>query len=116
MDLPAELPESLTSRGIAVATDGVVDVGWLRDDALEVVRALHGTTVTIVGGDVFARQAWGFTATTESWNCERAPGESTPDYSIRSRDWAREFVEGYDVDHAGDVVFVMYFGTHQDAA
>jgi hypothetical protein len=116
VDLPDELPESLTSRGVAVATDDLVDIGWLRDDALEVVRALHGTTVAIVGGDVFARQAWGFTATTESWSCQRAPGESTPDYSIRSRDWAREFVEGYDGDPGGDVVFVLYFGTHQDAA
>ncbi len=116
MDLPAELPGPLTSRGIAVKTDDVIDVGWLRDDALEVVRALHGTTVAIVGGDVFVRQAWGFTATTESWNCERAPGESTPDYSIRSRDWASEYVAGYEGDHDGDVVFVLYFGTHQDAA
>jgi hypothetical protein len=116
VDLPAELPGSLTSRGIAVTTDGLVDVGWLRDDALEIVRALRGTTVAVVGGDVFVRQAWGFAATTECWNCERAPGESTPDFSSRSRDWAREFLTEYDLGPAGDVVFVLYFDTHQDAA
>lgn len=116
MDLPAELSQTLVARGIAVATDGFVDVGWLRDDALEVVRELHGTTIAVVGGDVFVRQAWGYTATTESWNCERGPGESTPDFSGRSRDWAREFVEGYEGDPSGEVVFVLYFSTHQDAA
>jgi hypothetical protein len=116
VDPPADLSSELLARAIAVSTAGFVEVGWLREDALEVVRVLHGTTVAVTGGDVFVRQAWGFTATTESWTCERGAGESTPDYSIRSREWAREFVAGYDPDAAGEYVFVLYFSSQQDAA
>ena len=116
MDLPEDLAPELAARVIAVESGGVVDVGWVREDALAVVEGLHGTTIAITGGEVFVRQAWGFTATTESWTCDRAPGESTPDFSVRSRDWAREFVTSYGGDRDDEFVFVLYFSTQQDAA
>ena len=116
MPLPPEIPENLARSAVDVEVDRFHDPGWTRDDALAVVEGLAGTPVVVLGGDVFVRQSWGFAATTESWSCDRLPGEAATDYAVRSRSCAREFVLEYEGEHTGDVVFVLYFDDQQGAA
>jgi len=110
------VPDELAARALDVASGSFHDAGWSRDDALDVLVALHGSTLAVLGGDVYVRQPWGFAATTESWSCERAPGEATADYAIRSREWAKGFVLDYRGDHDAEPVFVLYFDDQQGAA
>jgi hypothetical protein len=114
--LPPEISTDLARRAIDVASDGNHDPAWTGEDVISVLDALHGTLLAVLGGDVFVRQPWGFAPTTESWSCERAVTESTADYAVRSRDWARDYVVGYTAEHDGDFVFVLYFDEQQDAA
>jgi hypothetical protein len=114
--LPPEISEDLARRAVDVAVDRYHDPGWTREDALGVIDDLQGTAVVVLGGDVFVGQSWGFVATTESWACDRLPGEAATDYAVRSRGCAREFVTDYAGDHPSDVVFVLYFDDQQGAA
>jgi hypothetical protein len=110
MRLPDEIPREL--RQNALLLPGLVDGqgAWSKDQALEVIESLEGTTVAISDVTPYHRVAWGTElhwATSETvWSVHRLNRESDIDYARRSRRAAAAFIQECE-DGGEDLLFSL---------
>jgi len=115
-DLPDGLGEDLVAAAVDLGPPHRHDRAWDREQVVALCERLHGTRVAVLGGAVYVEQPWGFAATGAGWECERLPGESAPDYAVRSRVVAREFVGTHSPPLGRTALFALFLSDQQDAA
>lgn len=95
------VPASLRERARSAERRGIAGPLWCLADALQVLDALDGTNVVVLGGDVFREGDTGDPAPVyDNWFCEReGPQEPLELYASRSRMLAREYVTSYAQSH-----------------
>ena len=86
------IPPAIVSRAVPLASEGVEDVAWCREDALEVIRLARDAQFAILGGDVWMRQGKRWVPTYDTWACDRDQEESLEAFSARSCDKASAYV------------------------
>ena len=116
MNFPERIPSKLLKRAIPVGGEGSDDLGWSTGDALEVIDALRGTKIAILGGDLCRSEQWGVTPGYENWSCGVLPGETATEFAQRTQEVARARVESHADDASGSLLFVLTFSGQDDAA
>ncbi|HEV8201994.1 MAG TPA: hypothetical protein VGS03_18435, partial [Candidatus Polarisedimenticolia bacterium] len=78
--------------------------------------ALRGTSVAVVGGDLYRSESWGIAPVAEGWRCARFGSELATSYAERTRGTATRYIEESLARHGDGVLFALQFTTQQDAA
>jgi hypothetical protein len=87
------VPSHIRQKGISLENQRLADVVFPLMDCLELIDALRGTGVVILGGDFWLRdQAGRFRPVYENWYIERVDDESRQHYIDRSISKAHEEV------------------------
>jgi hypothetical protein len=115
MELPDSIPRKLRDAAIDLPEFEEGEGAWLKSDALSVIESLKGTTVAISDVVVFEKMPWGFAPGEHSWSCDRLPKEPDPDYAVRSRDTAAEYIRDCR-QVPDDALFALTFPVWKDAA
>ena len=103
--LPQEIEHFSAQAGVKLKTS---ETGFSCRDALDALKILDGTKVSVYGGDVYRREQHGWNPTYDNWHCERQSMESDLDFAARSRAKARDYISTYPtVDDSH--LFVMVF-------
>ena len=119
MRLPDEIPRKL--RLNALFLPGLLDGqgAWPREEAVEVIQSLEGTTVAVSDVTPFHRVNWGtethWSMSETVWSVHRMNRESDIDYARRSRHEAVAFI-GECEDGGDEVLFALTFPMWKDAA
>ena len=119
MRLPDEIPREL--RQNALLLPGLLDGqgAWSREEALEVIESLEGTTVPVSEVTPFHRVTWGtevhWSMSETVWSVHRQRSESEIDYARRSRREAAAFLGDYE-DGTDAPLFALTFPMWKDAA
>jgi hypothetical protein len=93
--LPPGIPSQLHERRRDLSALGSADTAWEYQDALQVIEALTGSGVAILGGDVYYDRAGTLVHTSDNWSCERSSGESKQAYALRSQSCAADYLRRY---------------------
>ncbi|HEX5042155.1 MAG TPA: hypothetical protein VFV75_04565 [Candidatus Polarisedimenticolaceae bacterium] len=118
MRLPDAIPRDL--RQNALLLPGLFDGqgAWSREEALEVIQSLEGTTVAVSEVTPYHRVTWGtevhWSMSETVWSVHRLRSESEIDYARRSRREAVAFLG--DHEDCGDELFALTFPIWKDAA
>ena len=119
MRLPEDIPRKL--RQNALLLPGLLDGqgAWCREEALEVIASLEGTTIAVSEVTPFHRVAWGaevhWSMSDTVWSVHRQRSESEIDYARRSRGEAVAFLGDYE-DGSDELLFALTFPMWKDAA
>lgn len=73
-------------------------MAWPQAQALEIVRALKGSTTVVLGGDLYQNKGDRVVPTYLNWHCERRRAEPLESYARRSRQEASDFIASQSVD------------------
>jgi len=119
MNLNSIFPPDIAT--LAVAAEGLPDgvSGWTRESLRLALDALRGTKIAVLEIGVYDRVILGFAPSNtfvpaeESWSCWPTPHETAPDFAIRSRREALEWIEKIERQ---EVLFVVTFSSQDTAA
>lgn len=87
--------EGLSPRSLE--SQGLYDVAWTRSDILLLLQRLEGTSVCVLGGDVWEEDGGRLKPNYDSWHSERRRGESLAAYARRSRSEALAYLARYPI-------------------
>ena len=119
MSLPDEIPGELRQNACFPPGLGDGQGAWCREDALEVIGSLEGTTIAVSDVMPYRSIAWGtevhWSVSDTEWSLHRMYNESDIDYARRSRKEAAAFIGEYEDGH--DVLlFALTFPMWKGAA
>lgn len=90
------IPRVLSSRAISLTSEGVLDVAWSKEDALQAVQWARDAEIGILGGHVWVDHKGRWTAGVDGWSCEAGEsGEAWSAFVARSCQQAETFVSWY---------------------
>lgn len=105
------VPQQILQRGVSLDALGLDEVGWRKNDALEILQTLSVSNIAILGGDVYRRAADSWRATGDSWYCNHRPDESYERFALRSQEKAEEYIRAYSPDRSRNSLFVLVVST-----
>lgn len=109
------VPPAIVSRAVPLASEGVEEIAWRREDALEVIRLARDAQLGILGGDVWMRQGSKWVPTYDTWACDRESNESLEAFAARSCDKASAYLAEYPEGAQGAFVYVLVFADPKGA-
>jgi hypothetical protein len=95
MRLPKTIPQAFLSRRRSLEALGLGDPAWQINDAKDLMQALRGTTVAVLGGDIYHERQGILVSSYDNWYTERTPHESLERFALRSQSRALEYLERY---------------------
>ncbi|HAH19604.1 MAG: hypothetical protein A2Y00_07480 [Omnitrophica WOR_2 bacterium GWF2_43_52] len=104
--LPKEIPASLLANSIPLEWG---EVAWTRADALQVVSALDGSSVAILGGDVLQKRERRFEHESSSWHSDRREDELWLDYALRNWSETMAYLKRFPDPEDGSFAYVLVF-------
>jgi hypothetical protein len=107
MLIPESYIEVLNTKGRSLQDIGVNEVALQRPAALEAVRALEGSQVAILGGDVLRVFNNRPEYTGDNWYSEQQDPESLADFLKRSRDTAEQYIRAYPDPEDGTTLYTL---------
>lgn len=87
------IPHQLFQQAAPLSAIGLEEHAWRLDAAISVLLLLEGSSVAVLGGDVYNRTRAGFEPVYENWYCDAQPGESPAAFATRSRRDAVAYIE-----------------------
>jgi len=108
-EFPPHLPDNLVRAAIIDQPEGCSHVSWGRLEAVQVVNALAGGLVAILGGDVLIRKGEHFEHSYDNWYSQRQPSESWADFVARSHREALEYVTRFSEPSGVAVAYAFVF-------
>ena len=115
MKLPERIPKRLRDIAISLPEFGDGEGAWSREDAIDVVESLKGTTVAVSEIVVFDATPWGYAPSELGLSVDRLNNEADADYGARSRQAAAEFIHGTEATKRSRL-FALTFPLWKDAA
>jgi hypothetical protein len=115
MKLPERIPKRLRESALVLPEFDDGEGAWSRDEAMDVIESLKGTTVAVSDVVVFNRILWGYAPSESALSIDRLSNESDADYSARSRLAAANFIRGSAVVN-NDSLFALTFPMWKEAA
>jgi len=110
-----ELPETFIQKAISLSHLGVAGLAWIRRDAFEIIKALDGSTIAILGGDVLKKENNVYKYNYDNWHCDIRQGEDWGAYAQRSRKETEEYLCKYP-DHGDNIyIYSLVFSDKPDA-
>lgn len=107
-----QIPEELWLQGHSLAEDfGLSETAFERKTAIEIVKSLNQTNVTVIGGDVYLHDSEGIRLAYENWSCESTKHESPGEFATRSRAEAVSYIKSYHASMDANPLFVLVLGT-----
>lgn len=103
------IPAALMSRAVTLASEGIDETAWSREDALEVIRLARGAKLGILGGDVWICRGTKWRPVYDNWACNRESGESSDAFSIRSCDKASKYISEYPEPDQDVLAYTLVF-------
>jgi hypothetical protein len=79
-------------RPLSEINPGSSEIALTVDHAIRAIELLRGTQSAILGGDVLSDESGTLAYTYENWYSEKLEGESQADYSNKSYDIARNYI------------------------
>jgi hypothetical protein len=113
--LPERIPKRLRDTAISFPEFGDGEGAWSRDDAIEVIESLKGTTVAVSEVIIFEAAPWGYAPSEAGLSVDRLTDEGDADYGARSRQAAAHFIRDTEPAMAGRL-FALTFPLWKDAA
>jgi hypothetical protein len=111
MFLPERAKTILASKGRELKGIGLNEFALSKLDAIDVVRSLEGSQMSVLGGDVYAENDGKLRPTCESWFCNQQPGENPFGFVQRSRQTALNFLQSQpDTSHKFYVLVLAGLG------
>jgi len=108
MSLPAEYLKILADRGKSLKEVGVHETAIPRDATPDLIRALRGTDIAVLGGDVWLETSPGqFSPSYDNWHCDRKPNEPLLSFLVRSWNSAEEYVSAYPESGRGKHLYTV---------
>lgn len=105
------IPSSLLKKGRELTGIGLNEVAWLKKDALTLLKALEGSKIVILGGDVYRDIGDKLVPTYDNWYCDPESVENEIDYAYRSRQKTTDYISSYqEKDDIGRIWYVLVFG------
>jgi hypothetical protein len=116
MPTTSQFNEIQRARGYSLREIGVSGTGLTRADALAAIDALGGAGVAIVSGDVLRVLDNIPRYTYNNWRARRGLGEGFAEFSARSLDIARDYINSYAEDGIQLVLYTLVTADETDAA
>jgi len=116
MPTPSQFNEIQRAHGYSLREIGVAGTGLKRADALAAIDALAGADVAIVSGDVLRVVDNIPRYTYNNWRARRGLGESFAEFSARSLDVARNYVQSFVEDGYQLTLYTLVLADSQDAS
>jgi len=116
MPTPSQFNEIQRAHGYSLREIGVAGTGLKRADALAAIDALAGADVAIVSGDVLRVVDNIPRYTYNNWRARRGLGEGFAEFSARSLDVARNYVQSFVEDGYQLTLYTLVLADSQDAA
>jgi len=88
-----KVPKTLLDRAVSLADVGIEELAWQPDDAREILELIKGTTVAILGGDIYSKRFGRFEPTYENWHVNRDPQEAPGAFAARALDISQSYLE-----------------------
>ena len=82
---------------------------WSRTDALEVLDALAGSSIAVLGGDVLSKRDDRFEHAYAYWHSDRREGEPAEEFVARSLAESRAYLSSYPDPDDGSIAYVLVF-------
>jgi hypothetical protein len=106
MESTSKLDRFIRSHGHRVSV-GTAEYGLVREDALAAVKMVREEAYIILGGDVYLQKAEDIQPAYANWHTDPRPGESLPDYRLRSWEESTKYISGYPTPPEGIPLFVL---------
>jgi hypothetical protein len=116
MPTPSQFNEIQRAHGYSLREIGVAGTGLKRADALAAIDALGGAGVAIVSGDVLRVVDNIPRYTYNNWRARRGLGEGFAEFSARSLDVARNYVQSFVEDGYQLTLYTLVLADSQDAS
>ena len=116
MPTPSQFNEIQRAQGYSLREIGVAGTGLKRADALAAIDALGGAGVAIVSGDVLRVVDNIPRYTYNNWRARRGLGEGFAEFSARSLDVARNYVQSFVEDGYQLTLYTLVLAGSEAAA
>ncbi len=116
MPTPSQFNEIQRAHGYSLREIGVAGTGLKRADALAAIDALGGAGVAIVSGDVLRVVDNIPRYTYNNWRARRGLGEGFAEFSARSLDVARNYVQSFVEDGYQLTLYTLVLADSEAAA
>src|SRR5512139_3407983 len=97
----------LATKGVSLDGLGLRETALRRDDALEAIQALEGSSVSILGGDVSVQRQGSVQSAYANWYVDRRDEELLTEFAARSWLKAAEYIAGYPRRENEQPLFVL---------
>lgn len=115
LPIPSQISEKLAEAARPLDALGLDEVAWNKRSALAILAQLGGSSVAVLGGDVYRTVAGRLAPAYESWFCERKAQEALLSYAERSRRQALSFIDSFPDLDSEELLFALVFGDEETA-
>jgi len=101
------LPQALLVKGLPTHSEGSKEIAWPRPLAKQIAGRINESSLAILGGDIYEKNATSFKSAHENWCCEIRHGEKWADFVLRSYVETKAYLESYWLIEGHWIVFVV---------
>ncbi len=104
MITPIEYKQLVETKGIRLF--GHTEIALSREDAVNAIKLLEGTEVSILGGDVYFKNGEQIVLAYANWHSDQRSGENRQEFIVRSHAEALSYIEKFPA-HDSEVLFAL---------